>query len=462
MRQMITPDQARQIVLENIAVLPAQTVNHAQALGRVLAEDIFSEIELPPFDNSAMDGYAVIAADLEGADEATPVGLQLLETIGAGAVGSQTVQRGTCIKIMTGAPLPAGADAVVMREETREENGSVQFLAPARAGQNIRPRGDDVKIGEKVLERGTLIGPAQWAMLASLGKAQVEVFRAPSVGIITTGEELVDVDAPLQPGQIRDSNSFALEGLCREVGASVERIRIGDGVAAARETIEEFATRFDCLITSGGVSAGDFDPIRDALLQLQKTGRAQIHFWKIAMKPGKPVMFGTLLGDGRWEMGDGECLTSGNASAQADTNNDDLQPQSPGTDTQALGSSKPNPPPTSHLPPPIFGLPGNPVSVMVAFEQFVRPALLRMQGQQEKRITVEARVLTPFKSPPGKVEFVRVHLTQNDNEWLADVTGGQGSGRLSTMTRANALLIVPAEVTQVETGQKLPATMMTI
>ena len=152
-------------------------------------------------------------------------------------------------------------------------------------------------------------------------------------------------------------------------------------------------------------------------------------------------------------MGDGECLTSGNASAQADTNNDDLQPQSPGTDTQALGSSKPNPP-------PIFGLPGNPVSVMVAFEQFVRPALLKMQGRHSERITVQAQVLTPFKSPAGKVEFVRVQVSQTATGWQADVTGDQGSGRLSTMTRANALLMVPAEVTQVEAGQKLAALLL--
>lgn len=159
-------------------------------------------------------------------------------------------------------------------------------------------------------------------------------------------------------------------------------------------------------------------------------------------------------------MGDGECLTSGNASAQADTNNDDLQPQSPGTDTQALGSSKPNPPPTSHLPPPIFGLPGNPVSVMVAFEQFVRPALLKMQGRHSERITVQAQMLAPFKSPAGKVEFVRVQVSQTATGWQADVTGDQGSGRLSTMTRANALLMVPAEVTQVEAGQKLAALLL--
>lgn len=415
MRQMITPEQARQIVLEETCTLTTQTIVHSEALGRVLAQDIVSDLELPPFDNSAMDGYAVVAEEVQNANATRPASLRLLETIGAGGVGTQRVERGNCIKIMTGAPVPEGADAVVMREETQEENDIVHFFAPARPRQNIRPRGDDVKIGEKVLESGTLIGPAQWAMLASLGRAQVEVFRAPRVGIIATGEELVDVDATLLPGQIRDSNSFALEGLCREAGATVERIRIGDDVQTARETIEAFAKQFDCVITSGGVSAGDFDPIRDALLQLQEAGTAQIHFWKIAMKPGKPVMFASL------------------------------------ENSEGLSNSK-NPPPT-----PLFGLPGNPVSVMVAFEQFVRPALLKMQGRSAQRRTVNAAVQAPFKSPGGKVEFVRVQVSQSGDSWQADVTGDQGSGRLSTMTRANALLVVPAEVTQVAAGQILPA-----
>ena len=416
MQQMITPDQAREIVLSRIGVLPAETIAHANALHRVLAEDVTSPLDLPSFDNSAMDGFAVVADDLKNASQNAPVSLRLLETIGAGEVASQKVVRGACLKIMTGAPIPEGANAVVMREETTEnQNSEVQFFASAQVGQSIRPRGDDVKCGERVLPTGTHIRAAQWAMLASLGKSHVSVFCAPRVGIITTGEELVDVDAELLPGQIRDSNSFALEGLCREIGAIVERTRVGDDVSVLRKTLWEYSQRCDCIVTSGGVSAGDFDPVRDALFEMQESGDAEIHFWKIAMKPGKPVMFATA-----------EC---GRSELEA-------------------GST------------PVFGLPGNPVSVMVAFEQFVRPALLKMQGRENARICVQAKLLAPLKSPDGKMEFVRAWVFQENGIWHADVTGDQNSGRLSTMTRANALLIVPAETTRLETGDFLPAQLL--
>jgi molybdopterin molybdotransferase len=415
MLTMIAPTEAQRIILDNTKVLGTQTIAHADALGRVLAADIISEIELPPFANSAMDGYAVIAADTHGASPAKPSTLRLLETVAAGEVGSHSVQRGACTKIMTGGKIPAGADAVVMREETREENGQVQIFAEAKPQQNIRPAGDDVKRGERVLERGTTIRPAEWAMLASLGQAHVEVFRQPRVSIIATGKELVDVDAKLEDGQIRDSNSFALEGLCRQAGAIVERVRVGDELEEVRAALREYSARCDCIVTSGGVSAGDFDPVRDVLFATQESREAQIHFWKIAMKPGKPVMFATL-GNGKRETENGI---------------------------------------------PLFGLPGNPVSVMVAWEQFVRPALLKMQGRaQMQRLTVEAEVRSSFKSPEGRVEFVRGFVTREEGKWIANLSGDQGSGRFSTMTRANALLIVPAETTRVEAGSTLRAELL--
>jgi molybdopterin molybdotransferase len=405
---MIAPDEAKRIILNNTGVLSTETVSHADALSRVLASDIISEIELPPFHNSAMDGYALIAEDTRGASESNPSTLRLLETIAAGEIGTQEVTRGACVKIMTGGKIPRGANAVVMREETREANGEVQILEEARANQNIRPRGDDIKIGERVLTRGTLVRPAEWAMLASLGQSQVEVFRRPRVGIIATGNELVDVNAELQDGQIRDSNSFALQGLCAQAGAIVERTRVGDELQELRDALREYSERCDCIVTSGGVSAGDFDPVRDVLLEMQESGEAQIHFWKIAMKPGKPVMFATLKN---------------------------------GT--------------------PIFGLPGNPVSVMVAWEEFVRPALLKMQGRAKTaRLVVEAVVLSDFKSPQGKVEFVRASVELKSGKWQATVSGDQSSGRLSTMTRANALLVVPADVTRVEAGSTLHAELL--
>jgi molybdopterin molybdotransferase len=405
MQHMIAPEEALRIVLENVRVLEIQTVAHGDALGRVLAREIMSEIELPPFDNSAMDGYALLCSDTRGASQNTPSTLRVLETIAAGEVGTQKIERGACIKIMTGACVPDGADAVVMREETREQNGVVEIFAEAKPHQNIRPRGDDVKVNERVLECGTLVRPAEWAMLASLGRARVEVFRRPRVGIITTGKELVAVGARLEAGQIRDSNSFALRGLCESAGAIVEHARVGDEPDELGAALREYSSRCDVLITSGGVSAGDFDPVRDVLLEMQEKCKVHIHFWKIAMKPGKPVMFATLKNGI-----------------------------------------------------PFFGLPGNPVSVMVAWEEFVRPALLKMQGRaRTQRLVVEAAVLAPLKSPRDKTEFVRAFVTLENGKWSALVSGDQSSGRLSTMTRANALLVVPPQVTRVEASEVLKA-----
>ena len=399
MRQMVTPDEARQIVLEKIEPLATQTVPHADALGRTLARDIVSDVQLPPFDNSAMDGYALRA------NETLSATLRVVESIAAGDFPRREIVPGTCAKIMTGAPMPPGADAVIMREETREGADFVEILAPVRLGQNIRRAGSDVRCGETVLRAGSVVRAAEWGMLASLNHAEVPVFRRPRVTILTTGDELVPLSEPLGPGQIRDSNSFALRALAQATGAEARSSHIGDDPREFENALREAAQHCDAIITSGGVSAGDFDPVRDVLL-----ASATVHFWKIAMKPGKPVMFATLESAGRVI--------------------------------------------------PIFGLPGNPVSVMVAFEQFVRPALLKMQGRRAlRRVELQAKLDAPLNSPDGKVEFVRAFVTPDGDGWNARATGDQGSGRLSTMTRANALLLVPANTTRLESGQNLVAQM---
>ncbi len=409
MKQMVTPVEALQIVLDNVCALPPEAVPHAAALGRTLARDVVSNLELPPFDNSSMDGYALLAADVETASPDTPVMLRVLATTAAGDAPQHRVTRGSCLKIMTGAPLPPGADAVVMREETRAENeGEVLILQAARVGQNIRRAGSDVARGERVLRAGTRVRAAEWGMLASLGQHQIEVFRQPRVAIITTGDELAAVGDELKAGQIRDSNSWTLRGLlqsCDAVCAEVRHVR--DEEETLRAALRECAATCDAIITSGGVSAGDFDPVRDVLPEV-----ADVRFWKIAMKPGKPVMFAVM-----------------NAS-----------------DGHAV---------------PVFGLPGNPVSVMVAFEQFARPALLKMQGRNAaRRVVLRACVEQSFDSPDGKEEFVRARVSPDGSDgWRAHVTGDQGSGRLSTMTAANALLLVPADVTHVEPGTSLNAQM---
>ena len=399
---MITPDWARELALQAVEVGAVQSVAHAEALGRVLARDIVSEIDLPPFANSAMDGYAVCVADVAGADEA-PIALALGETIGAGDVPQRSVEVGICAKIMTGAPLPVGAEAVVMREETRENAGRVTFLASAKLGQNVRRAGSDVARGETVLTRGTRVRAAELAMLAALGQTHIEVYARPRVGIVTTGEELVGVEAELRDGQIRDSNGPALRALCESAGAEVVAQRhVGDTVDELRATLDELCAQCDLILTSGGVSAGDFDPVRDVML-----ADARVVFWKVAMKPGKPVMLALYR---------------------------DV---------------------------PVFALPGNPVSVMVGWEEFARPAILRRGGARAlRRLEVGAVLAETLRSAVGKTEFVRARLESENSRLLARVSGDQGSGRLSTMTRANALLVIEADVTHVEAGTLVTARLL--
>ena len=400
---MITPARARALALQSVEVGASQTVAHTQALGRVLARDVVSEIDLPPFANSAMDGYAVRIADVAGASESAPVTLDLGETIGAGDAPQSAVAAGRCAKIMTGAPLPPGAQAVVMREETREENGRVTFMASAQSEQNVRRAGSDVAQGETVLKAGTRARAAELAMLAALGCARVEVYARPRVGLITTGEELVGVEAALQAGQIRDSNGPALRALCESAGADVTAQRhVGDGVGELRAVLDELAPDCDLIITSGGVSAGDFDPVRDVML-----AEARVVFWKVAMKPGKPVMLALYR---------------------------DV---------------------------PVFALPGNPVSVMVGWEEFARPAILRRGGARAlKRLEVRAILAQTLRSAAGKTEFVRARLESEHGTLRARVSGDQGSGRLSTMTRANALLVIDAHQTQLEAGTPVTARLL--
>jgi molybdopterin molybdotransferase len=290
-----------------------------------------------------------------------------------------------------------------------EHDATVSIMTNAREGQHIRRAGSDVQRGETVLRAGSPVRAAEWGMLASLGCAQVEVRRQPRVAILVTGDELVAVEAELQPGQIRDSNSFTLRGLVQSCGALVTQYRhVPDEPQTVSAMLRQCAAGCDAVVTSGGVSMGDFDPVRDVLHEI-----AQVHFWKVSMKPGKPVLFATLH-EGEYSI-------------------------------------------------PVFGLPGNPVSVMVSFEQFVRPALLAMQGRRARqRVQLPVRVGTAFNSPAGRVEFARALVVPDTepNSWRAILLGDQGSGRLSTMTQANALLEVPADVARVEAGSVLTAHMI--
>lgn len=404
MQQMIGLDEALAIVLRHTPSLSGESVPHAAALHRTLARDVAAPLDLPPFDNSAMDGYALRSDATREASPEVPTALKICGTVAAGGE-TLFVEAGTCAKIMTGAPLPGGADAVVMREKVREENGLAYFSEAVARGDCVRRAGSDVARGETVLRHGDTIGAAAWGMLASFGAAHIEVVRCPRVALLVTGNELATQNETLAGGQIRDSNSFTLRALIEECGAICEYSRtVRDDEKTLRATLEEAARCCDLLITSGGVSAGDFDLVRDVLL-----ADAQVHFWKMRLKPGKPAMFATR------EFGDKTM--------------------------------------------PILALPGNPVSVMVVFELLARPALLQMQGRRAlHRSQVAVRVESGFSSPRGKTEMVRVRVYADESGALVALPcGDQGSGRLSSMLGANALLAVPEDVAEVADGDILMA-----
>ncbi|MBC7247444.1 MAG: molybdopterin molybdotransferase MoeA [Actinobacteria bacterium] len=395
---MLSVDEAREAVLASIDTLPEVEVGLQDALGMTLAEDVVAGHDIPPFDNSAMDGYAVRAADLAGASPRRPVELAVVGDLPAGYEPGVTVARGEALRIMTGAPLPPGADTVVPVEATRGEGDRVQVMEELARGANVRRAGEDVRAGEKVLEAGRLVAPAELGMLASLGHARVRCFRRAVVGIISTGDELVGVEEELSPGKIRDSNSYTLYGMVREAGG--EPLRLGvvrDDASLLERTILENLERVDLFVTSGGVSVGDYDMVKDVLGKL-----GEMNFWKVAMRPGKPQAFGHIRGK------------------------------------------------------PLFGLPGNPVSVMVSFEQFVRPALLRMMGRRDLfRPTVTAVLDAPLGRRTGRTEFIRVIAEWRGGRYHARPTGPQGSGILSSMVAGNALAVLPEEVGRLEPGSEV-------
>jgi len=391
----LSPDDALELILDRLGTVAAEEIPLSEALERTLSGDLVAPFPLPPFDNSAMDGYAVRADDLAGATPDQPARLKLHQVIAAGQAGADAVRSGTCSKIMTGSPIPPGADTVVMHEETTSSEGEVRCHGPARPGQNLRKAGSDVRAGQIVLCDGARLDSAAWALLAALGQERVTVYRRPRIVLLITGAELVSPGTPLLPGQIYDSNAYALEGLARACGADILAVeRCGDEPEPLRERLEHFASLCDAIVTSGGVSAGDFDPVRDVLL-----AHARVHFWKLAMKPGKPLLFASFAGV------------------------------------------------------PVFALPGNPASAMVVFEEFVRPALLKLGGRTallRPRLRVELE--SSHTSPEGRMEFVRARVEPDGSIWKAHICGDQGSGRLASMVGANALLRVPAECTQLTPG----------
>lgn len=395
---MLSVEDAREHVLGSVSVLEAVEVRLLESLGLALAEEAVAHNDIPPFDNSAMDGYALRARDVAGATPDDPARLAVLGDLPAGHAAGVEVGEGQALRIMTGAPMPAGADAVVPVESTRTDGGRVLVMEGVAEGAHVRRAGEDVKSGEAVLTVGTLVGPAELGMLASLGYARVRCFRRAAVGIISTGDELVGVEEELSPGKIRDSNSYTLFGMVREAGA--EPVRLGvvrDDAAALESAILDNLGRVDLFVTSGGVSVGDYDMVKDVL---EKVG--EMNFWKVAMRPGKPQAFGHVRGK------------------------------------------------------PLFGLPGNPVSVMVSFEQFVRPALLKMMGRRDIfRPQATAVLDAPLGRKAGRTEFIRVVAEWREGRYHVRPTGPQGSGILKSMVLGNALAVLPEEVGRLEPGAEV-------
>ncbi|HEY6839221.1 MAG TPA: gephyrin-like molybdotransferase Glp [Geobacteraceae bacterium] len=391
---MPTFDEARKLILASVSPLGIERVGLLEAQGRVLAEDITAPWDMPLNDNSAMDGYAVRAADCR----AVPARLKVTGYIPAGGEICGPVEKGCAIRIMTGAPLPPGCDAVVPVEETDGGTETVSIVAQVKSHQHIRFMGEDVATGEMILPAGTLIRPPEVSVLASFGKALVAVHRRVRVAILSTGDELMELGETPAPGKIINSNALSLAAAVREIGA--EPVILGIARDNRESHVEKMTEglKADALITSAGVSAGDRDLVRDVLTEL---GVKQL-FWKVDIKPGGPTAF-------------------------------------------ALYGEK-----------PVFSLPGNPVSTMVTFEEFVRPALLRMMGHHRVfRPFLTATLMNDARKKVGKMNFLRVRIEAGPDGYRAFSSGEQHTGILKTMLRADAIAVLPAERSEVKAGESV-------
>lgn len=379
------------------AVHPIQAVESVpvgEALGRVLATDLRASMDVPPHENSAVDGYALCSADLPSEGKAE---LRLVGTTLAGHPFTGTVGRGECVRVMTGAPMPGGADTVVMQEHCSANEYAIRLSSGHRAGENVRRAGEDLRRGQVFLASGRCLTPSDLGLAASQGLGSLNVVRRPRVAVFSTGDEVRPPGVPLQPGQIYDSNRFTLRALLQDLGADVLDLGIiPDSIEALRDALQRAARESDALITSGGVSVGEADYVKEVL-----GTSGEVAFWKVAMKPGRPLAFGKT----------GSCL--------------------------------------------FFGLPGNPVAVMVTFQQFLRPAILRLSGATPREpLTLSARALGRLRKRPGRTEFQRGVLSR-DSEGALVVRpwGPEGSGILRSMSEANCLIVLDHDSGAIEPGQ---------
>lgn len=412
-KEYLMVEEALRLVLDGVEVLPAETVPLPDALDRVLAQSVVAHDSLPPFANSSMDGYAVRAADVQSASREKPITLRVIGDIAAGAVPVTTLgKEGQTVRIMTGAPLPDGADAVIPVEDTsepwrdpeRQLPDEIDVYRSVEHGDYVRYPGEDIETGEEVLPPGHLLRPQEIGVLASLGVAEVQAVRQPRVAVLATGDELIPVNEPLQPGKIRNSNGYAQTAQVVALGA----IPVPLGIA--RDTEEDVRRRLqagldagvDLFVSSAGVSVGAYDVVKAVL-----EDEGNVGFWRVRMRPGKPLAFGTYAGI------------------------------------------------------PYLGLPGNPVSAMVSFERFARPAILKMAGHKElERPQVTVTMRDEIYSD-GRETYARAVVERGpDGGYVATTTGSQGSHIMTSLVRANALVIVPEGVKHVPAGEQLQAMMI--
>ena len=416
---MLSVEEAYRQIMACFAPLEVEEKPILDCLGQTLATEVRSPLALPPLANSGMDGYAVRRDDIVGASEISPRNLRVIGLVAAGQVSDQTVEPGTAIRIMTGAPVPQGADTVVPFEETdeisRRSSGrslaDIDIQADLPLGCNVRPAGEDVREGDLVLEAGVVVRSAEIGVMASLGLEKARVIRRPLVSVLSTGDELASLGEQLSGGKIYDSNSFSVAASVVAAGGIPQVLGIArDNLEDMHRKLEEVASS-DLLVTSAGVSKGDYDVVKDVL-----TERGDINFWSVRMRPAKPLAFGMLRGD------------------------------------PVNGTGRPV---------PLMGLPGNPVSAMVAFEMFARPAIRAMLGRQRlARPMVQGVLTAPIFNSDGRRVYARVEVERRDGVYYANPTGPQGSNILTSMSRANALAICPDHLPRKDAGEQVDIIML--
>ncbi|MDY6836295.1 MAG: molybdopterin molybdotransferase MoeA [Chloroflexota bacterium] len=414
---MISVEQALDKILSNFHTLPSEKRPILECLGQVLSSDVSAGLDVPPHDNSAMDGYAVLSEDISTASVTRPVSLTVIGEIAAGYVPVQEIRTGTAIRIMTGAPMPPNANAVVpfeytdesSRKASNEDLSRIGILHAVKRDANVRHTGEDIAKGALVLEKGTVLSPSHIGLLASLGQSFASVVRRPVVSVLTTGDELIDIGQPLPNGKIYNSNAYSIAAQVIQYGGIPSILNISrDTFDSLNKSIDKGIESSDLLITSGGVSVGDYDVVKDVLAE-----RGTVLFWTVKMKPGKPLAFGVLK-------------------------------QTPGNRLI-----------------PHIGLPGNPVSSMITFEQFVRPSILKMLGKQDlAKPCVEATIQNNIKNSDGRRIYARVFVTKHANQYHASLTGPQGSGILTSMAMANGLAIIPEDTKEVWQGDRIQVQML--